>query len=52
VGLIRGCGALRRSMDVARKRAEAAISAIAPLQPSAWKDAMLDLASYSVSRDH
>jgi len=52
VGLIQGCGALRRSMDVARDRARAAMRSIEGLEESAWKDAMQELASYSVSRDH
>jgi octaprenyl-diphosphate synthase len=52
VDLIRTSGALRDSMDVARKRSAAAIQALAPVPDSAWKDALLDLATYSVSRNH
>jgi octaprenyl-diphosphate synthase len=50
LGLIHGSGALDESMDVARKRSEAAIEAISGLPPSDWKAAMTDLAAYSVSR--
>jgi hypothetical protein len=39
-------------MAVARERAAAATRSIAPLPDSAWKRAMLDLAAYSVSRNH
>jgi octaprenyl-diphosphate synthase len=52
VELIRSSGALRDSMAVARERAAAAIRSIAQLPDSAWKRAMLDLAAYSVARDH
>ena len=52
IELIRSSGALRDSMAVARERAAAATRSIAPLPDSAWKRAMLDLAAYSVSRDH
>jgi octaprenyl-diphosphate synthase len=52
VGLIRGSGALRDSMATARARSQAARSAIAAVPASAWKDALLDLADYSVSRNH
>jgi octaprenyl-diphosphate synthase len=50
LGLIHGSGALDESMDVARARSNAARQAIADLPESAWKAAMMDLASYSVSR--
>jgi octaprenyl-diphosphate synthase len=50
--LIRSSGALRDSMAVAQKRAAAAAASIVPLSDSPWKQAMLDLAAYSVSRDH
>jgi len=52
VELIRASGALRDSMEVARKRSAAAMESIAPLPESAWRDALLDLASFSVSRNH
>ncbi len=48
--LIRSSGALDESMEVARCRSEAAKQALAALPGSAWKDAMADLATYSVSR--
>ena len=52
VELIRRSGALRDSMAVARERAAAAAGSIAQLPDSPWKQAMLDLAAYSVARDH
>jgi len=52
VRLIRDNGGLRDSMAAARQRSAAAQAAIAALPASAWKDAMLDLAAYSVSRNH
>jgi octaprenyl-diphosphate synthase len=52
VGLIQECGALQESMDVARSRSNAAIAAIAGVPDSEWKDAMMSLASYSVSRQY
>jgi len=48
--LIHSSGALQESMDVARSHSQKAKQAIAGLPESAWKDAMTDLASYSVSR--
>lgn len=51
VELIRSTGALDETMAVARSRCLAAMQAIATLPESPWKDAMKDLASYSVSRD-
>ena len=50
VRLIQGCGALDESMGMARQRAGAAMDAIAALPASPWKEAMISLASYSVSR--
>jgi len=50
VQLISDCGALGESMNIARERSRASTLALAPLPESAWKDAMTDLASYSVSR--
>jgi len=52
VELIQGSGALRESMDIARDRSHAATQAIALLPNSAWKDAMMSLASYSVNRKY
>ena len=50
VGLIQSTGALEESMNVARLRSHAAMQAISGLPESPWKDAMMSLASYSVSR--
>ena len=50
--LIRTSGALGDSMTAARERAAASARAIEPLPESRWKDAMLELAAYSVARDH
>jgi octaprenyl-diphosphate synthase len=52
VGLIEDSGGLRDSMAMARERSAAAQRSIALLPASAWKDAMVDLAAYSVSRNH
>ncbi|MDT8320467.1 MAG: polyprenyl synthetase family protein [Xanthomonadales bacterium] len=49
--LIQASGALTESMDVARGRAENASAALSALSASPWKDAMIKLATYSVSRD-
>ena len=52
VQLIRDCGALEESTEIARQRAGAAADSLEPLPASAWKEAMTSLASYSVSRNH
>jgi octaprenyl-diphosphate synthase len=52
VGLIRSSGALDSAMEVARQRAANASDAIGFLAASPWKDALLSLAAFSVSRDH
>ncbi len=52
VELIRDSGALRESMNKARQRAEAAQQSLASLPDSEWKSAMLDLAAYSIARNH
>jgi len=52
VELIRSSGALDESMDVARSRSDAAKQALNALPDSKWKSAMIDLASYSVSRQY
>jgi octaprenyl-diphosphate synthase len=49
--MIRESGALDQARQVAHDRANAAVAAIAPLAPSPWKDAMEQLASYSISRE-
>ncbi len=50
--LIRDSGALDQARKVAQDRADAALAAIAPLAPSPWKDAMEQLARYSVLREY
>jgi octaprenyl-diphosphate synthase len=50
--LINSSGALTESMEVAQARSQAAKQAITALPDSPWKDAMVSLASYSVSRDY
>jgi len=52
VGLIQDSGGLREAMAIARERSAAAQRSIVLLPASAWKDAMMDLAAYSVSRNH
>jgi len=52
VSLIRESGALEETMRIARERATAAARALDLLPASPWKDAMLELAAYSVARDH
>lgn len=52
VELINSSGALVESMAVALARSQAAKQALAALPDSPWKDAMVSLASYSVSRDY
>jgi len=52
VELINSSGALDESMAVALARSQAAKQALAALPDSPWKDAMVSLASYSVSRDY
>ncbi len=51
VALIRGSGALDESMAVARERSRLAIQSVSGLPASDWKQAMIALASYSVSRE-
>jgi octaprenyl-diphosphate synthase len=48
--IIRSSGALKESMKVATRRSKAAKKAIGELTDSPWKNALMDLASYSVSR--
>jgi len=52
VELIHTSGALNASMTAARERAAASARAIGQLPESRWKDAMLDLAAYSVARNN
>jgi octaprenyl-diphosphate synthase len=52
VELIRDSGALDASRRKAERRANAARDALGALPASRWKDAMVALADYSVSRDH
>jgi octaprenyl-diphosphate synthase len=52
VKLIRETGALQASIEKARSRAQAALSALEKLPESRWKHAMAALATYSVSRQH
>jgi octaprenyl-diphosphate synthase len=49
---IQDSGGLRDSMNVARERSANAQRSIAGLPASEWKDALLRLAAYSVSRNH
>lgn len=52
VGLIHSTGALTESMSVANERARAATAAITGLPESEWKNAMVSLTAYSVSRQY
>jgi octaprenyl-diphosphate synthase len=47
---IRACGALDYTREAARREAEAAARAIAPLPASEFKQSLLELASFSVTR--
>jgi len=47
---IRGCGALDYSRQAAQREAAAAARAIAAFPPSVFKDSLLELASFSVTR--
>jgi octaprenyl-diphosphate synthase len=49
---IQDSGGVRDAMNVARERSAAAQRSIAGLPASEWKDALLQLAAYSVSRNH
>jgi len=50
--LIQESGGLRDSMEMARERSRAAQRSIARLPASEWQNALIDLAAYSVSRNH
>jgi octaprenyl-diphosphate synthase len=47
---IRGCGALDYARTAAAREAEAAAAALAPLEDSEFKQCLLELASFSVTR--
>jgi octaprenyl-diphosphate synthase len=49
---IHDSGGVRDAMNVARERSAAAQRSIAGLPASEWKEALLQLAAYSVSRNH
>ncbi len=50
VEAIRGCGALDYARAAAVREAERAALALRPLPPSKFKDSLLELASFSVTR--
>jgi octaprenyl-diphosphate synthase len=50
VGAIRACGALDYAREAARREADVAIEALAPLPASEFKRSLLELASFSVTR--
>jgi octaprenyl-diphosphate synthase len=50
--VIRACGALDYAREAARGEAEAAARAIDTLPASAYKDSLLELAAFSVTRGH
>ena len=52
VQLIQENGGLRDSMAVARQRSLAAQQALEQLPDTIWKEALLELAAYSISRNH
>lgn len=47
---VRNCGALDYARAAAKREAESAARALAPLAPSKFKDSLLELASFSVTR--
>jgi octaprenyl-diphosphate synthase len=47
---IRACGALDYAREAARREADLAARALQPLAPSKFKDSLLELASFSVTR--
>jgi octaprenyl-diphosphate synthase len=51
LGAIRACGALDYSRAAAQREAEVAARAIAPLPPSEYKQSLLELASFAVTRE-
>jgi octaprenyl-diphosphate synthase len=48
---IRGCGALDYARAAAQREAEVAVRAITPLPPSEYKQSLLELASFAVTRE-
>ncbi len=48
--IVRQTGALNYTQDTAQSESEAAITAIAPLPESEYKDALINLANFSISR--
>ena len=48
---IRACGALDYARAAAHKEAQIALRAIQPLEPSAYKQSLLELASFAVTRE-
>jgi octaprenyl-diphosphate synthase len=52
VALIRKSGAVEHSVAIARQRSAAAVQSLEPLPDSPWKNALLNLAAYSISRNH
>jgi octaprenyl-diphosphate synthase len=49
---IKATGALEYTRDVAYRQADAARRAIDSLQPSIWKETLLELSTFSVTRQH
>ncbi|MGH8705542.1 MAG: polyprenyl synthetase family protein [Burkholderiales bacterium] len=49
---VQGSGALAYAREVAQREADAARRAIAPLAASGYKDSLLELAAFSVTRSH
>ena len=52
IAMIRSTGALDDSMAEAVERSTLAMTALEALEPSRWKDALTELAAYSVSRQY
>jgi len=48
---IRACGALDYARAAARREAEIAVRGITPLPPSEFKQSLLELASFAVTRE-
>ena len=48
--VIRACGALDYARQAAQREAQAAAQALERLQPSEFRDSLLELASFSVAR--
>ncbi len=52
IDIVRGTGAIEATRDVAREQAGLAEACLSVLQPSAQKDALLELARQSIDRSH